>query len=179
MTLHPDFRTHGNADTCLPLVLAGPALAAAKSALLARAETLGHALTDADDMHIIADGKRIEPVRIGEERAAFMLPAECADILLRSQVFVPAHVRADLSDRRSLGLYLERLQIDGEDVALDDDGVCAAGWHRYEEHKDRRGRRWTTGTTPLPANSRLVVLDFAGRGRYWMEPQSNIVALFG
>jgi hypothetical protein len=108
-----------------------------------------------------------------------VVPDGCADISLRSRVFVPAHVSAELTDRRELGLYLNRLQIDGADVALDDDAACAAGWHRYEAREDGPGRRWTDGAAKLPAGARLVVIDYAGRGAYWADSEDNVVALFG
>jgi Hint domain len=49
---HPDFKPKHWTDTCVPLVLEGPAVQRAKAALLARAQALGYG---------IADGERDEP----------------------------------------------------------------------------------------------------------------------
>jgi hypothetical protein len=175
--LHPTLGGSVQNETKLPLVFSGPELTRAKEALLARVALLGHTTTQDDGLHILADGRVIEPVRLGEWRAAFMLPANCTSITLRSNTFVPAHVSAALTDRRTLGAYMNRVQIDGEDLPLGDDDVCAEGWQAFEPQADGLGRRWTNGAIPLPAKSRLVVLDFAGKGLYWSERKHNVVAM--
>ena len=72
---HPDFKPKHWAETCVPLVLDGPEIHQAKAQLLARAQLLGYVLTAEDsDAHILADGRRIEALRLGEGRLLFMLP---------------------------------------------------------------------------------------------------------
>ena len=92
LDLHPDFRPKHWAETCVPLVLDGPEIGRARAALLARAEALGYGITAEADLHVIADGKRIEPVWPGKARAAFILAAGCKSITLRSRSFIPAYV---------------------------------------------------------------------------------------
>ena len=116
--LHPALRSTEGAGECLPLVQSGPDLVRAKAALLAKAVELGHAMEADDDLHIVADGRRINPARLGEWRVAFLLPAGKKDITLRSRTFVPAHCFAELTDRRALGVYVSRLQIDGPMLVL-------------------------------------------------------------
>jgi hypothetical protein len=77
LDLHPDFRPKHWAETCVPLVLDGPEIRCARSALLDRAEALRYVITAEADLHVIADGKRIEPVWPGKMRAAFILATEC------------------------------------------------------------------------------------------------------
>jgi hypothetical protein len=176
---HPDFKPKHWAETCLPLVQDGAEVARTKTLLLERLKTFGQDTTSESDLHVIADGKRIEPIELGAMRFAFMLPPACSDIRLMSRTFVPAHTRAASTDTRSLGLCVNRLQIDGADVSLDDQTIFGRGWNALERRPDVRDQRWTAGDTPMPANARLIVIDLAGPGHYWQEPKDNVVALFG
>src|SRR5580693_1352086 len=72
---HPDFTAQESANFCAPLVMKGPVIERAKAALLERAQALGYALTEDAGVHIMADGRRIEPVCLGDKRLAFLLPA--------------------------------------------------------------------------------------------------------
>ena len=92
---------------------------------------------------------------------------------------MPAQVHPDSGDRRALGVGVGRLQIDGEDIALDRDAFFTSGWHHFEHLEMHCRLRWTDGTTPLPDGCRLVVLDTAGRGYYWAKRRDNMVSLFG
>jgi hypothetical protein len=176
---HPDFKPKHWAETCMPLVQEGPEVARTKAVLLERLKALGHVTTSEADLHVIADGKRIDPIELGTRRFAFTLPTGCADIRLMSRTFIAAHTCAESSDTRSLGLCVKRLQIDGEDVPLDDQTVLGDGWNDLERCPGVGDQRWTRGSTPLPAKARLIVIDLAGPGHYWQEPKDNIVALFG
>jgi len=160
----PEFQPKSWSDTCLPLILEGPEIARAKDALLERLETRGETITSECDLHLRADGEEIEAIRLGESRFAFVLRRDCRDIRMVSRTFIPAHTRPQSSDTRALGICVSRLQIDGEDIALDGQSGFQDGWHEGEP-----GQRWTQGEAPLPANTRLVVIDLAGRGHYWRE----------
>jgi len=175
--LHPDFTARHWTQSCVPMIFEGPAMQALKVLLLARADALGHRLTAADDLHVLADGARIEPVRLSATRSAFMLPANVADIALRSRSFVPAQCRPASQDGRTLGLCVARLQLDGLDLLLEDDGVSADGWSRFERFAAGAAQRWTTGDTPLPAGTRLIVIDSAGPGHYWATEEAPALAL--
>jgi len=91
----------------------------AKASLLARAQALGHVITEDPHLHVMADGKRIEPEHLSPTRRAFLLPAERSSIELRCRSFIPAHVLPASDDQRSLGICVSRLQLDGADVALE------------------------------------------------------------
>jgi hypothetical protein len=67
---------------------------------------------------------------------------------------------------------VKRLQLDGKDIAMDDDAVFKSGWHHLEPHKNSSGARWTTGVTPIASSTRLVMIEFGGRGYYWTDPES-------
>ena len=171
---HPDFKPKHWADTCLPLAFEGPKVERTKVLLLERLKAQGHTTTSEADLHVIADGRRIEPIELGARRFGFAFPADCRDIRLMSRTFIPAHTCAGSADPRSLGICVRRLQIDGDDVALDDEARFRVGWHEMET-----GQRWTRGSAPLPAKTRLVLIDLAGDGYYWSGPKDNVVALFG
>ncbi len=177
LKLHPDFEQKHWSETCLPLVLEGAEIVQAKRALLARAKTLGHRMTSEPDLHIVADGQRVDAVRLGERRYLFVLPPNCEVVALCSRSFVPAYTIATSSDQRSLGVSVNRLQIDGAEVSLD--SVLGKGWHNLERNAAGLMWRWTDGATPLPAKTRAVLVDLGGPGCYWAEckqPALSIVA---
>ncbi len=172
---HPDFRAKHWAETCLPLALEGAPVVAAKARLLAHLGELGHIVTREADIHIVADGRRFDPIQLSETQLAFELPAGAADIVLRSNVFVPAHTCLEHTDQRELGIAVARLQIDGQDLALDQDEACGSGWHSAEFDREFR-RRWTRGAADLPAGARNVIVDLAGPGYYWSDPEESAVS---
>jgi hypothetical protein len=178
---HPDFLPKHWAETCLPLMKEGPEVAATKAGLIARSQARGYALTGEAEAHIVADGRKIGPVRLSETRLAFVLPGDVKEIVLRSRTFVPAQTMAMSADTRELGLCVERLQIDGEIFALDrDEGFgFGFGWHEAEQENGAFTHRWTKGAAILPAGARFIIVDLAGSGLYWREPNDNVVALFG
>jgi hypothetical protein len=168
---HPDFKPKTVAEFCVPLVWEGAVIERAREALLARAYELGYALTDDADVHVVADGKRIDPVRLNDKRLAVMLPAAASAIELRCRSFIPVHIRAHSADRRSLGICVSRLQLDGVDVALADESAFALGWHVLEGDSLGQQWRWCTGRAALPAGTRVVVLEISRQDRcYWEEP---------
>jgi hypothetical protein len=164
---HPNFRPNHWAETCMPLVMEGAALQKAREALRERALALGFTLTADPDVHVMVDGKRVDPVRLGAERLAFLLPEGGSNIELRSRTFIPAHVTRENPDTRSLGIDVVHLQIDGE-VALDDETPFGCGWHALERDTEGRKHRWSRARVPLPAGTRLVVIDtWRQNSVYW------------
>jgi hypothetical protein len=171
---HPDFKPRHSADTCAPLVQEGPEVERIKARLLERARGFGHASTTDADVHLFASGNRIEPLSLGPDRQAFVLPAQCAAIELRSRQFVPAHMTPANYDMRLLGVSVKRLQIDGADVPLDQDGLFLDGWHVLETDSAKDARwRWTTGRAVMPAGCRLVVIDLNPWGIYWQSAPAS------
>ncbi len=167
---HPDFKPRHWRETCLPLVEDGPEVVLTRKRLIERIEGLGYSHSDDADPHILADGHRIEPVRLGETRIGFALPAGCRSVTLASQTFVPSHMSPDSADLRELGLCVKRLSVDGEDVPLDADEL--AGWNEVEQDCGDFSHRWTRGAAPLAAGARFVVVDLAGCGRFWRAPHA-------
>jgi hypothetical protein len=150
---HPDFRPKYWNETCVPLLLEGPEVQHAKAPLLRRAQELGCLLTDDSDLHIIADGERVEPMALGDKRSAFVLPEACQNIELRCRTFILVHVDGASGDRRSLGICVNSLQIDGIEVNLEGDAAFAQGWHKLERYPDTT-LRWSCDRFPVAARRR-------------------------
>ena len=90
-------------DACAPLVVAGPQLHAVRAMLLKRAQEMGHVMTSEPNLRLSVDGVEIDPEEI-EGRYRFQIPEGTADIRLLSRSGVPAHMTADGTDYRTLGV---------------------------------------------------------------------------
>jgi hypothetical protein len=177
---YPDFMPKQESDSCVPVVKEGPVIDRAKAALLARSQELGYALTDDADVHVMADGKRIDAVSLGENRLAFLLPATGSNIELRCRSCIPAQIYPENTDQRLLGVAIERLQLDGAEVALADEAAFVHGWHPLERNAQEQSWRWSQERMGLPAGTRLIIIDLCHQGpHYWTKPASAAIALFG
>jgi hypothetical protein len=131
-------------------------------------------LTDDADVHVVADGRRIDAVRSGAQQLTVRLPVTASSIELHSRSFVPAQINLAKDDPRKLGICVARLELDGIKVALADESTFARGWHLLEGNADGPHWRWSTGRTVLPAGTRLVVINIGHSGRcYWEEQQTD------
>ena len=122
--LHPDFaQGKREAESCAPFAEAGPIVEAIRRQILERA-----GITTTDDpalaIHYLADGS-----------------AE-----IRSRSAVPGHLTADPRDRRTLGVKVAALGIDGGTIPLDHPALTE-GWHDMEPDG-----RWTNGCALVPAS---------------------------
>lgn len=163
--LHPDFaRAAWESGGCAPLLTGGAALAALRADLLARAAAMGHAVTTAPDLRVIADGREL-PAAIDGDRWTLALPAGTRRLVLRSRAWVPGHMTAAETDMRALGVALADIALDGAALTLDDPRL-AAGWHEAEADW-----RWTDGAALIEANdARRLAFRLALAGVYWAEP---------
>jgi len=156
----------GGDETCFRHV-DDAGLVALRESLLRRTADFGFAFEDEPDLHALADGRRIEPLRLSENRFAFAFPAGVAQALLVSRVWRPSEATPDNRDPRTLGVCLSRLDVDGSTLDLSDERL-SEGWSWYET----AGRqRWTTGRASLPAGLRIALLDICGRGLYLRRPR--------
>ncbi|WP_264715241.1 Hint domain-containing protein [Limobrevibacterium gyesilva] len=162
--LHPDFAmTIWRDRGCAPLVLSGPALAAARAGLLAQAAALGRGLTEAPDLHVLDRGAAIRPTIEGNIWR-FRLPEGAGLVRLRSRVMVPAHTRPASDDHRRLGVAVARLRLDGQDVPAGDPRR-GDGWHDAEPDW-----QWTNGDAALAcAGARWLEATLLPLSRYWAE----------
>jgi hypothetical protein len=157
------------------LVLEGERLEQARRTLRERAVALG-CLTQDPDVHAVVDGQRIDALSLSARRLALMLPPGGSSIELRSRSFVPAEVQTECTDRRTLGIRVFGLQIDGEAVGLDDPAVWPVGSHPLERGANGQSWRWTRERLALPAGTRLVVIDTCPESQvYLMQPADGTV----
>ncbi len=136
---------------CAPVVTGGPKVDAAWRRLLVRAwgNRKLPSLTDDPDLHLVVDGKRIDPVTKAANAHVFRLAAVPAQVRIVSRDAVPSEF-AIARDERALGVALRRIAIrqgaqfkilDARDVRL------VGGFHSYET---ATGLRWTDGDAALP-----------------------------
>jgi hypothetical protein len=173
--LHPDLCADLSARAwdelaCAPLLLGGPVVEAAHRRLAARAETLGHRLTDDPALRVVADGVAlaVEATKPGVIRVR--LPAGARDIRLISRSVVPEELNRSTDDRRRLGVAVAELRRDGTVMALHGPAF-AAGFHPMEDDGEAMAWRWTDGAAllrlkPLARASVLELRLIAGWRRY-------------
>ena len=148
----PDAREITHADFCRPFHKDGPVVALVRDRLAARAPDLGWTLAHEPlaDLHLVADGRRIDPEAVGLA-ARFLVPADADDVWLVSDTSVPAEIGV-APDLRQLGVCVGALVVDDgfgtpRTIPADDPRLCV-GFHHVEEGP----QRWTAGRTRLPAN---------------------------
>lgn len=146
-------------EPCAPVLTGGPIVDAVWRRLLDRAGPRPDLpLTDDPDLHLLADGARIDAVPHRAGVRAFSLPAVPRDLRILSRAAAPQELGLS-RDPRCLGVALRKIVlyhgtavrfIEADDPRLD------AGLHEWETGN---GYRWTNGDTPLA----LAVLEgFAG-----------------
>jgi autotransporter passenger strand-loop-strand repeat protein len=176
-TLHPDFAWRvWEAESCAALVVQGAALVAARGALLARAEALGHATTRDAALRLIAGGRVCHPVVDGRVHRFHLAPGT-DKVRLVSRTAVPAALFADSDDHRRLGVAVSRLTLDGQAIGLTDPRL-GDGWHAVEAGEgaapgDGNGAApgwcWTDGDTGLTVGGGSVLeVEIAFAARYWL-----------
>lgn len=173
---YPDFKPKHWSETCVPLILEGETVVRARNALLARARELGYRITADTDLHVHADGMRIEPTRLTDRRMAFSLPADCVEVELRTRTFVPSRVIPSSQDARALGVCVGRLRIDGVEWPLDATPLFHSGWHALERCPSGATHRWTQSCVALPAGTRSLILDIASPSHCWAKRRSAPLA---
>ena len=164
MDLHPDFSRHvWEAQGCAPLVVDGPNLAAAKRRLLARASTLGHVMTNDPNLTVRANGR---PLRAAVDGRTWRvrLPKTARTVRLVSRAWLPAHLRPDSDDMRTLGVAISRVWFDRCEVRLDSP-VFSSGWYAREPEW-----RWTDSKASIAVSGvRELAFEVAMTGCYWRE----------
>jgi Hint domain len=151
--LHPQFPdTAQAASDYAARAVRGPAVQDARRCLLARARVLGHALTREPDLHLLADGTRVNSSFVSGQLYRFALPSGTRDIRIVCRAGVPAETDPMSEDRRRLGVMLSRivLRCHGEPITLNaDDPTLREGYHPLERTAGDAWR-WTDGHAKLP-----------------------------
>ena len=159
MMLHPDFaRGRWAASGCAPLVEAGPAVAAARSRLWARAGAMGLRRGSDAGLVVRADGVALAVAASGARREV-ALPEGVRAVALESRCWVPAEMGGS-EDARRLGVAVGRVRLDGEAAP---DSCFGAGWHAAEG-----ALRWSDGCGWLHLRgARRLSFELATGGVYW------------
>ncbi|QRM35608.1 Hint domain-containing protein [Microvirga sp. VF16] len=180
LDLYPDFSAKHWSETCAPLIHSGPELTAVRTQLMDRATTVfgfSPATTDDPDLHIIADGKVIQPHQVKGRVYYFTLPENTQDAVLMSRAFVPMMMRPGTTDRRKLGVCVGRLVVDDlPAIALDDARLCD-GWYNVERYGAYQ-QRWTQGAARLPSGARTIRIALGTSASYpVVDEASNPIVL--
>ncbi len=175
--LHADFSAgHDGSAACLPLLLTGAPLAARHRRLRERARCLGYVLSRDADPHVAVAGAvlQLAPLGRGRGRWRAALPGDGGLLRLQSRIWVPEQLDRGIDDRRTLGVAVTGIRLDGVDVSLDD-ARLGAGWHAPEQAAARRWR-WTDGAAVLDVGSaRELEISLRGGGAaYWRRTDRRV-----
>ena len=174
LQLHPDLTNDMDrrfGESCAPFADDPGRVRPIWQAIARRAEQIGMPppasppTTDDPDLHLMVDGRRIDPVTPGGRHYLFMIPGGADRVRLVSRSGFPSDTAPWISDERRLGVQLCALTVrsggDARQVALDDPGL-GEGWWAPEWHARTTLRRWTNGdavlTLPVPDNAADVAL---------------------
>ena len=158
---------------CAPVLTGGPIVDDIWRHLLERAgPRREQPLTDDPDLHLLIDGKRVDPMERNVDRCAFRLTRRPAKLRLCSRSAVPQELGI-ARDARQLGVAVERvllLQAERQQVLRADAATLTDGWHAFEPNG---GIRWTDGDAALPArlcagmaSPAMLVVQFGAATRY-------------
>jgi hypothetical protein len=162
LILHPEFHVNAGlrcweTDACAPLAVSPAAVQPVWRQLADRAVALGHvpptrATTTEADVHLLADGRRIDTISVAGKVHSFMIPAGVISLVLASRATAPSTLAAYHDDPRPLGVAVSRVTLRGqagrEEFAADHPAL-AQGWFGPEQ-VDRALWRWTNGHAALP-----------------------------
>ncbi|HLJ05034.1 MAG TPA: Hint domain-containing protein [Acetobacteraceae bacterium] len=136
---------------CVPVLNNGPVVDAAWLRLLDRSARKRLPLTNDADLHLIADGLRVDAVSRDAGRTIFRLPATPRTLQICSQSAIPQELGL-ARDPRPLGVGLRQIMLSGPlmqpRVVRASDPRLTNGFHAYEAENDIR---WTDGDATIPA----------------------------
>ena len=166
-------------EPCAPVLTGGPAVDAAWRRLLDRAGPRRRApMTEDADLHLIADGVRLDAVSHAGDSFVFRLPAIPESLRIASRSAVPQELGL-ARDARLLGVAVRQIAarkgtrfrtMAARDTAL------SPGFHDFEADN---GFRWTDGDAAVPPSllsgfggSVEVVVQIAMTTVYWDDGQA-------
>ncbi|MEJ0014987.1 MAG: Hint domain-containing protein [Acetobacteraceae bacterium] len=133
---------------CAPVLTGGALVDAAWQRLLLRAgRRPGLPITQDPDLHLLADGVRVDARDRSGTVHRFRLAAPPRDLRIVSRAAIPGELGL-ARDSRPLGVALWRVVTAQQRVIEADDHTLADGYHAFEHGN---GWRWTNGEAALPA----------------------------
>jgi Hint domain len=165
LLLHPEFHVNAGlrcwaTDACAPLAVSPAAVLPVWRPLADRAVTLGYTsptrATTADaDIHLLADGHRVDPINVAGQVHSFIVPAAVKSLTLASRSVRPNVLIPYLDDPRQIGVAVRGVVIRGLTGRTEfsaDHPALTRGWHAAERD-DTTLWRWTTGNGALPVST--------------------------
>ncbi len=146
----------------------GDALAGVRARLHARKLMLGYTVATLGSLSLEVRGALIAPLSAAAGRFTFALPPGAEAALLNSATFVPAETDPSSNDRRTLGIALTDLLVDGHSLPVETI-VNPADLHR---RGPAERATWTRGQARLrlPAGAEELVVNVAELPRRWQPP---------
>ncbi len=154
----------GRVPPVAPLVTQGAVLARIREALHQRAFALGYQLNHAPDISFMANGLVI-PARQTRKTISLIMPERRVSLHILSRSSAPAETDPFNEDRRSLGICIGGIRVNGR--AISGDRPEAAGWHRRAGHDHGY---WTTSKAIVPVEGSRVSLELIGSVPVWLAP---------
>lgn len=161
----------GLPDHCVPCHQHGPAVDIIRRALRTHALTMGCTLSVDADLHVVADGRRLDPRWVHPSIAAFHVPADASSLHLVSRTLRMLDL-AETADTRVLGVAVGRIWASGRRVGLDTLEGQPGWWH--QEVGDAPFR-WTNGAAALPPGSRSVRVEVLRQLEYLTAPEPQAI----
>jgi len=175
LALHPDFSPRHWSATCVPLVLGGERLFAARRRLLGRVAELGYGASEDADLHVRVAGRRIDPVRRAGGWHCFLLPAGAREARILSRPGVPAGRDPETMDCRTLGAQIAAIFLNETLVPLDSPCLRAGFYPLEQEGAD--AWRWSDGegrlALPACAEPTALRLRIANMFTGWRRPDGS------
>jgi hypothetical protein len=162
LVLHPDLTDEADypareAGSCAPFVSDEAHVRPVWQRLADRAAALGEPIPQVEttgdaELRVVAKGRTLRPLHSENGLHIFVLPRGATAARLVSRASAPTDSRPWLDDRRSLGVYVERIVLRGasevHEVPVDHPSL-SQGWWAVERNGTVQ-RRWTNGDAVLP-----------------------------
>ncbi|HEY2617868.1 MAG TPA: Hint domain-containing protein, partial [Acetobacteraceae bacterium] len=158
---------------CVPVLTGGPIVDALWRRLLERAgPRRSLPLTDNPDLHLLVDGRRVDPMDLCADRAVFRLPTRPHTVRICSRSAVPQELGL-ARDARALGVAVSRIvlaQARRQEAIEAGAASLTDGYHAFEPGN---GIRWTDGDAAVSAElfanmrgSGMLIVHLAGAMEY-------------
>jgi antigen 43 len=165
LLLHPEFHVNAGlrcwaTDACAPLAVSPAAVLPVWRPMADRAVALGytpptHATTTDADIHLVANGRRIDTIAVAGQVHSFMVPAGVKSLTLASRSIRPNTLTPYLDDGRDIGVAVHGVVIRGLIGRAEfsaDHPALSRGWHAPERSNGFLWRQ-TTGNAALPVDA--------------------------
>ncbi len=158
---------------CAPVLTGGPEVDAVWARLLARSGQAAWPMTEDPDLHLVADGLRLDPIDRRRDLYVFRTPAHARLLRIVSRAAVPVE-HGGARDARPLGVALRRVvsRRGQRFAALEPARMTRLRGFHPIEHGPDGAFCWTDGDAPLPGDlpAGEVFLHVQGTTRYPLAP---------